>query len=336
MKHQFYLTLLLSLWISNISNVWAVPNVPNDQTAVLKAQEQIAIAKKLLKAEQLTDAIKAYQKANEIFPDPKNLFVIASLYGKTNQCKDALNTWDLFFKECQDCNYRDKAITIYDEQRKKCIITVSIESTPTNAKVFYKGENWGMTPFSKQLIADSYELEIEHPLALPNKYDLKLNAGQAVYEINLKLKLETQKVEKTDPVIIPKKEVEVPVSADSQIIYYQTSSIATSLIGIGTIAFAVSSYIAASNQADEASKQMGGMGGWSQEQYDKAKSEFSSNLTMGHLFLGVGLVSLSASSWLIYQGWLKPKPQVNIQSNTPKVQSQIVLSPSGFGVMGSF
>ncbi len=332
MNNRIYLSLvLLSLWVSNMSNVWAVPT---DQTAVLKAQEQIAIAKKFLKAEQLAEAIKAYQKANEIFPDPKNLFVIASLYGKTNQCKDALNTWELFFKECQDCNYRDKGITVYDEQRKKCIITVSIESVPTNAKVFYKGENWGMTPFTKQLIADNYELDIEHPLALANQYDLKLNAGQAVYEINLKLKLETQKVEKKEPEIIPKKEVETPVSFDPQMIY-QTSSVATSLIGLGTIAFAVSSYIAASNQADDASNQMA-QGNWNQSKYEDAKSEFNSNLTMGHIFMGVGLVSLSASSWLIYQAWLKPKPQSNIQSNVPKVQSQIVLSPSGFGLMGSF
>ncbi len=331
MKSNILLAMICVLWSFSLYA---------DENTILKAQSWIEKGKQKLKAEKYLEAIEDYKKANEIFSDPKNLFVIASVYGKTNNhCKDALNYWELFFKECQNCNYRDKGISIYDEQRKKCIISVIIESTPTNAKILHQGENWGITPVTKQLIADTYQLSVEHPLANRSNYELKLVAGQPVYEINIKLKLESTKINQTDIAIKEEQKnkniIEEPVTPMNPNLLYQAGGVGAGLLGLGMVAFSVSQYSDASSMADQASNQMQNQA-WTQSRYQQQKSEFEDHLLMGHLFMTAGVVALSASSWLVYQAWFKPTPTVKIQSNPSKIQSNLIFAPNGFALMGSF
>ena len=104
------LSVILALaWVLLAKQVSAAPASAAEGEAFQAAQAAAAEGRRLLKERRIVEAISAYERAEALFPEPKNLFLIASLYQKLpEQCAKELSYWDRFMRACQHCRYRGK------------------------------------------------------------------------------------------------------------------------------------------------------------------------------------------------------------------------------------
>lgn len=183
----YYLLLCILIFLTPDQSVAE----ESQQTKLSKAQRLIEEGSEFFKRKEYQRGIEAYEEAQRVIPDMKNLFVIATAYGYLPQhCKATLDAWATFFKRCnKSCRYLQNGLEKYEQQRARCLITFKVSSPTPGLMISYAGEQWGVTPgFSKELIAGEYpNVTFSAPGFHPYTQDISLKPEQGAFEVSVSL-----------------------------------------------------------------------------------------------------------------------------------------------------
>ena len=302
----------------------------SQQTKLAKAQRLIEEGSELFRQKEYKRGILAYEEAQRIIPDIKNLFVIATAYGYIpDQCRATLDAWDGFFKRCnRTCKYHQSALERYEQQRARCYVTFKVSSPTPGLTVTYQGDIWGETPqVSKELIADSYPgVTFSAPGFHSYSEDVSLKPEQGSFEVSVSL---------------------VPVLTPSLLDKHRvTLGSLSGLSALGATLFALNQMAVYRDSLEGAKRVQLDAAKLSAQQttsynalrleYQQLKTEASSARTMFWVGAGSALVLGSLSAWI----WLK-EPDVTLNpdlkpSMRPVTRLRWSVSPWGAEASLSF
>jgi len=157
--------------------------------AIVRAQRLIEQGKQHFQAREYEQGIEVYTQAQGLLPDVKNLYVIATAYGYIpDACVNTLEAWERFFDECGECDYRDNALKSFNEQRKRCRVTLRVESPTPGLRVAQGGFDWGAAPLARGLVVAPYpRLSFSAPGHLPHAVDLVLKPNEGARTLTVRL-----------------------------------------------------------------------------------------------------------------------------------------------------
>lgn len=156
--------------------VYATPSLEQAQEVAFQAQ---------LAAEQsnFEESIKLYREAYKLFPDQEFLFAVASLSRRLpDSCRQELQSWEEFFKICDDCPQKAKAQERSADVEKRCYASLTVECRPTST-VYLNGALQGSSP---QVISK----------LKPGTYQVQ--CGQAENKVQKEITLGYQEIKKFD------------------------------------------------------------------------------------------------------------------------------------------
>ena len=150
-------TLAACLWLP------AVPAAGQDDAARLEAaQQHILRGRAHFQAGRYAEGIADYELAYAAFPDPRQLFVIASAHERTEaRCTAASPAWTRFLQACPDCEERSTAEAALAALTQTCPVSVQITSEPAGALVEVDGRALGQTPLGLMLAPGPHAIAAE-------------------------------------------------------------------------------------------------------------------------------------------------------------------------------
>ena len=270
------------------------------QDATFQAAQSAALeGRSLIRERRFQEAIRAYQRAQSLFPEPKNLFLIASLYQKIpGQCTRELEHWSRFMEACPRCQYRSRGEERNQEVRQRCIVRLSVASVPPGATLLVNGETRGQTPYQGDFVVGTYQLQLLYDGYQREQIPLQLQAESGSREITRELKL--------------LQSVAPPRGGDHQVLAWSLIGLGVggSLLGLHQFSVAEEEIERARTASDQASYD------GARRSFDTAQLYMWSGFTLG---LGSGLAGL----WLLI--------------DAPGTEhTQFIAGPNGLTVTGRF
>ena len=297
---RFVLAGLLFLF-SLFSTAYGAPQSEGrGQDAAFQAAQSAALeGRSLIRERRFQEAIQAYQRAQSLFPEPKNLFLIASLYQKLpGQCARELEHWSRFMEACPRCQYRSRGEERNQEVRQRCIVRLSVASVPPGATLLVNGETRGQTPYQGDFVVGTYQLQLLYDGYQREQIPLQLQAESGSREVSRELKL----LQSVTP----------PGTDDHRILAWSLIGLGVggSLLGLQQLSVAEEEVERARTAADQASYD------GARRSFDTAQLYMWSGFALG---LGGGLAGL----WLLI--------------DAPGTEhTQFVAGPNGLTVTGQF
>lgn len=162
----------------------------SQQERLSQAQRLIEEGTSAFQRKQYLNGIKAYQEAQALIPDVKNLYIIATAYGYLpDQCEATLDAWTTFKEACQGrCRYQAQGEKGFTTQRERCYVTLDVTSPTPRLSVSVEGRRLGVAPLREPLIAKPYpKVTFSAPGFLPYKRDLTLKPKQGTLALEVSL-----------------------------------------------------------------------------------------------------------------------------------------------------
>lgn len=263
----------------------------SERVKINKAQDLIQKGKIQFRKKRFLKGIKFYQQAHSLFPDPKNLYMIAQAYGslKAKYCPQSIKAWQNLVESCRNCKWKKLGVPKQKIQKSRCFVTVQLQGTTPNAYAYYQGKSLGQLPLKKTLAIGKYQ-------------NIQIKAqGYWTQVLSLSLQ-ENQKLLNMDIKLIKK---ESNWLAHNQMWIASTSTISAVLM----FAVGINSFLEAQDYSDQANTLIQKESQRSAElqnqnrtkftqQYTSLEQKTQSSQNLGILLLGGSAVMTGVSVWL--------------------------------------
>jgi hypothetical protein len=124
-------------------------------------------------------AIKAFERAFAISPEPRFVLNIAVTRRKAEECALSLAAFERFFELCDGCAQQEAAEPLAREARTWCQPTVRIEAMPANAHITIDGVALGAAPLEHALVVGAHVIRATANGHLPTERPLLVKGGDA-------------------------------------------------------------------------------------------------------------------------------------------------------------
>lgn len=114
-------------------------------------------------AKAYPEAIKAFERAYAISPEPRFVLNIAVTRRKAGECPLALAAFERFFELCADCAQKEAAAPLAREARAFCQAPVQITTDPPGAEIVVDDAARGHAPLDLTLAAGPHVVRAAAP-----------------------------------------------------------------------------------------------------------------------------------------------------------------------------
>ena len=311
----------------------------NQRLNMIKAQRLIEDGQELFKSKEYVEGIKLYKEADILFPDPKNLYMIALAHGQiSNHCKESLDAWTQFFARCKSCKFKKRGETHQKKQRNRCTVKVTMESATPNTTARIGKDSWGTLPVTRDLVVQSYPpITFSAPGHFPVKQTLVLSPNQKNHKISVTLR---------------PRPIESFFQKNRALIGWVTVGASAALIGVGVAGS--NTYFETANEADELIRSGSDTSDWTRQstRYNELKSEHESALTSTIVGLSLGVILAGTAAWILVgddgdtgdssassdtkASSLRMTSSSVAQSPQSRARSTLYVAPNAIGWMGTF
>jgi tetratricopeptide (TPR) repeat protein len=263
----------------------------SDRVKINKAQDLIQKGKVQFRKKRFLQGIEFYKQAHALFPDPKNLYMIAQAYSslKAKYCSQAIQAWQELLESCRDCKWKSLGIPKQKIQKSRCFVTIQLQGTTPNAHVHYQGKTLGKLPLKKTLAIGEYQnIHIKAQGYWTQVLSLSLQENQQSLDMNIKL------IKKESDWLAQNKMWVASTSTTSAVL----------MLAIG-----INSFLEAQDYSDQANTLIQNENQRSPELQNQNRTKFTQQHTsleqktqsaqnLGILLLGSSAVMASVSVWL--------------------------------------
>ena len=259
----------------------------NRRLNMIKAQRLIEDGQELFKSKEYVEGINLYKEADLLFPDPKNLYMIALAHGQiSSHCKETLDAWTQFFTRCKSCKFKQRGEVHQKKQLGRCMVKVTMESATPNTTARLGDETWGTVPITRDLVVKTYPaLTFTAPGYFPVSQTLILSPNQKKHKISVTLR---------------RRPIKSFFQKNRSLIGWVTVGASAALIGVGVLGS--NTYFETANEADQLIR-MGDtdISVWARQntQYNELKSEHESALTSTIVGLSLGVILGGTAAWIL-------------------------------------
>lgn len=123
------------------------------------------------------EAVRAFERAFAISPEPRFVLNIAVTQRRAEQCTLSLAAFERFFEVCDGCAQQSAAEPLAREADTWCRPAIRIETDPPGAQVQVDGKPHGASPVDLKLAIGGHVLRVTAPGYLPEERPLMVQGG---------------------------------------------------------------------------------------------------------------------------------------------------------------